>query len=307
MRLVTFTTGERDLLGAVDGSDVLDLGALGRHEGSGSLPDSMLGLIQAGPAAWSRVGDLVDRARTRGHPSDSARPLSQVRLLAPIPRPAKNVVCLGLNYKAHLEETAALPDLPKVPVFFTKAVTSIVAPEDPILHDAEVSTRYDWEAELGVVIGLGGRRISEADALNHVFGYTCFNDVSAREVQRAHEQWFLGKSLDGTCPFGPWIVTADEIADPQALEIECRVNGVVKQHSNTSDMLFGIAPIIASLSRGLTLEPGDLIATGTPSGVGYTRRPPEYLKPGDIVEVEIEGVGLLRNPVADIRHVSSAA
>ena len=304
MRLVTFTTGDRDRVGAVVGADVLDLGVLSEGAGGGPLPDTMLGLIQGGPSVWSRVRDLVSRAGTSPTALDASRPLSEVHLRAPIPRPAKNVFCLGLNYKAHLDETGVLPDLPKVPVFFTKAVTSIVGPEDPILLDETVSRRYDWEAELGVVMGLGCRGIPDARALDYVFGYTCFNDVSARDLQRAHEQWFLGKSLDGTCPFGPWIVTADEIPDPQNLELECRVNGEMKQHTNTSDMLFGIQPIIASLSRGLTLEPGDLISTGTPAGVGYTRKPPEYLKVGDIVEVEIEGVGLLRNRVADIREVS---
>lgn len=305
MRLVTFSAAGETRLGAFQGEDVLDLVRLADRSGRGTLPGSMLELIAAGPPAWAVArGILADHAGATSLPSDIAHPRSAVRLLAPIPRPPKNVFCLGLNYRAHLEETSDLagPELPKVPVFFTKAVTSVVGPEDPILFDESVTTKYDWEAELGLVIGVGGRAIPEADWQQHVFGYTCFNDVSARDLQRAHGQWFLGKSLDGTCPFGPAIVTADEVPDPHALTIECRVNGVVKQHASTADLLFRIPPIISQLSKGITLEPGDLISTGTPSGVGYTRNPPEYLKPGDVVEVDIEGVGLLSNRVADIRE-----
>lgn len=306
MRLVTFTVTGEERLGALSGDQVLDVERLAQGMGRKGLPSTMLGLIEAGPAAWQAAQSLIEEsARASLPPADSVRSVSEIRLLAPIPRPRKNVFCLGLNYKAHLEETSTgpAPELPKVPVFFTKAVTSIVGPEEPILFDESVTTKYDWEAELGLVIGVGGKGIKEADWQQHVFGYTCFNDVSARDLQRSHQQWFLGKSLDGTCPFGPAIVTADEIPDPHALDIQCRVNGVVKQHSNTSELLFRIPPILAYLSRGITLEPGDLISTGTPSGVGYTRTPPEFLKPGDVVEVEVEKVGLLRNRVTDVREL----
>jgi 2-keto-4-pentenoate hydratase/2-oxohepta-3-ene-1,7-dioic acid hydratase in catechol pathway len=162
--------------------------------------------------------------------------------------------------------------------------------------------QYDWEAELGVVVGLGGRSIPRDRAMEHVFGYTCFNDVSVRDVQSAHLQWFRGKSLDATCPFGPAIVTVDEVPDPHALDIQCRVNGVVKQSANTRDMIFDVPALISHLSLGLTLEPGDLISTGTPAGVGVARTPPEWLKPGDVVDVVIEGIGTLRNPVVDVRE-----
>ncbi|MSQ24186.1 MAG: FAA hydrolase family protein [Chloroflexi bacterium] len=302
MRLVTFTSGGEARLGAIVGTRVLDLARLADRSGQGSLPSSMLGLIEAGRVAWMRADRLAAEV-AQDAPPEVAHNLAEIRLLAPIPRPSKNVFCLGLNYRAHLAETSeGAAEDPKSPIFFTKAVTSIVGPQDPILFDETVTTKYDWEAELGVVIGVPGRRISEAQSMEHVFGYTCFNDVSARDLQRYHQQWFLGKSLDGTCPFGPAIVTADEISDPHALAIECRVNGVVKQRANTGDMIFRIPAIIASLSQGLTLEAGDLISTGTPSGVGYTRTPPEYLRPGDVVEVEVEGVGLLSNRVADIRE-----
>lgn len=302
MRLVTFDAGAGPRLGAVIDGRVLDLAELAAQDAGAPLPDSMLAFIQAGPETWDRAKRLVEsHAGTR-----AGRDLTTVKLLAPIPRPAKNVVCLGVNYRAHLEESNRAHNrelAPTLPVFFTKAVTSIVAPGDPILFDETVSTQYDWEAELGVVIGLGGRSIPRERAMEHVFGYTCFNDVSVRDVQSGHIQWFRGKSLDGTCPFGPWIVTADEVPDPHNLRIQCRVNGVIKQDSNTNLLINDIPAIIHHLSRGLTIEPGDLISTGTPSGVGFAREPKEFLKPGDVVEVEVERIGVLRNPVVDIREV----
>ncbi|MEA2639359.1 MAG: hypothetical protein QOF51_753 [Chloroflexota bacterium] len=302
MRLVTFEAGNGPRVGAVIHDSVVDLGRQAQADGGASLPGTLLGLVEAGPDAWSRARELAGKASAA---SPDARPLGEVKLLAPIPRPSKNIFCLGVNYAAHLEESnrASNRELaPTVPVFFTKAVTSVVAPGGPILFNESVSIKYDWEAELGLVIGTGGRSISRERAMEHIFGYTCFNDVSVRDVQNLHIQWFRGKSLDGTCPMGPWIITADEVPDPHKLHIECRVNGVVKQDSNTELLINDIPSIIYHLSNGLTLEPGDLISTGTPSGVGNARVPPEYLKPGDVVEVEVEGVGVLRNPVVDIRE-----
>jgi 2-keto-4-pentenoate hydratase/2-oxohepta-3-ene-1,7-dioic acid hydratase in catechol pathway len=224
-------------------------------------------------------------------------------LLAPIPRPRRNVMCLGLNYVEHARESAEARGREfkqhQYPVFFTKATHAINGPEAVIPFDAAVSEQIDYEAELAVIIGRGGKNISGADALDHVFGYTCLNDVSARDLQSSHSQFFKGKSLDGACPIGPWIITADEIPDPQQLNITCRVNGVTKQDSNTRNMIFNIPAIIEILSRGMTLDAGDIIATGTPSGVGFARKPPEFLKPGDVVEVEIEQIGVLRNRVGD--------
>jgi 2-keto-4-pentenoate hydratase/2-oxohepta-3-ene-1,7-dioic acid hydratase in catechol pathway len=229
--------------------------------------------------------------------------LSSVKLLAPIPRPRKNVFCVGWNYLEHFEEGARIragtqQEMPAHPTFFTKAVSAVNGPYDRIpLHEG-VTQKLDWEVELGVVIGRGGRGIREADAMRHVFGYTVVNDVSAREVQRQHgQQWFKGKSLDGLCPMGPWIVTADEVKDPHDLEVITRVNGVEKQHSSTRHMYFRIPRLIAELSAGLTLEPGDIISTGTPAGVGHARTPPEFLKKGDVLETEIPGIGLLRNRI----------
>ena len=230
-------------------------------------------------------------------------PLADVTLLAPIPRPRKNVMCLGLNYLEHAEETAnqigRTGKAPQYPIVFTKCPTSVIGHEAMIPFDPDTCSQLDWEAELGVVLGKGGKKISRENALAHVFGYTVINDVSARDIQLNHKQYFLGKSLDGGCPMGPWIVTADEIADPQALAIACRVNGVTKQASSTRNMIFDVATIIEWLSRGMTLEAGDVIATGTPSGVGFVREPPEYLLPGDVVECEVAGVGVLRNSIAN--------
>lgn len=229
-------------------------------------------------------------------------PLKDITLLAPIPRPRKNVMCLGLNYLDHAQETASQVGrsgkAPQYPIVFTKCPTSVTGHEADIPFDPDTCSQLDWEAELGVVLGKGGKKISRENAQAHVFGYTVINDLSARDIQLNHKQYFLGKSLDGGCPMGPWLVTADEIPDPQALDIACRVNGIGKQASNTRHMIFDIASIIEWLSRGMTLEAGDVIATGTPSGVGFVREPPEYLQPGDVVECEVAGVGLLRNRIA---------
>jgi len=236
-----------------------------------------------------------------GLATEDAIPLDAVRLLAPA-RPRKNVFCVGRNYLGHAEEIARTRgtalNLPKVPTFFTKAPTSIVNPGEVLHLSAAVSHEYDWEAELAVVIGERCRDVAESDALSVVFGYTCLNDVTARDLQKDHQQWFKGKSLDQTCPIGPWIVSADEVGDPQTLDIALRVDGVTKQQSNTKEMIFNVRAIIASLTRGMTLEPGDVIASGTPDGVGMARTPPEFLYDGATMEVEIAKIGVLRNAVA---------
>ncbi|HSH41667.1 MAG TPA: fumarylacetoacetate hydrolase family protein [Arenicellales bacterium] len=228
-------------------------------------------------------------------------PLDRIELLAPIPRPAKNIMCLGLNYADHVAETSAAAErdskLPEHPIVFTKNVTSVTGPGSAIPFNPAASEQLDWEVELAVIIGRSGYAIDPGQAMEHVFGYTIINDVSARDLQFRHKQFFIGKSLDGACPMGPWIVTADEIADPHALSLRCDVNGVTKQESSTRHMIFDIPTIIATLSRGMTLEAGDIIATGTPDGVGFARTPPEFLKPGDEVVCEIEGIGVLRNGV----------
>lgn len=227
-------------------------------------------------------------------------PLSKVTLAAPV-RPHKNIFCVGRNYMDHALEVSQQSGrelkLPDVPTFFTKAPTAIADPGQTLEFSSKISTQYDWEAELAVVIGSRVKDAGENDALNAVFGYTCFNDLTARDLQRAHVQWFKGKSLDSAAPMGPWIVSGDEIGNAQDLSIALRVNGVEKQRSSTSRMIFSLPVLIASLSQGLTLEPGDVIATGTPEGVGFARTPPEFLRDGDDVEVEIEKIGVLRNRI----------
>jgi 2-keto-4-pentenoate hydratase/2-oxohepta-3-ene-1,7-dioic acid hydratase in catechol pathway len=287
MKLVTYLSGSQASIGAVDERGVVDLSAI--------APD-MLSLIAAGP-----VG--LDRARALLASASAPIPLGAVTLLAPIPRPRRNIMCLGLNYAEHARESAEARGREyrqhAHPVFFTKATHTINRHEGAIPFDPAVSEQIDWEAELGVIIGRSGKNIPMAEAYDHVFGYTCLNDVSARDLQANHSQFFKGKSLDGACPLGPWIVTADEIPDPHGLHIACRVNGVTKQDSSTAHMIFRIPDILAILSRGMTLDAGDIIATGTPSGVGFARKPPEFLKPGDVVEVEIEKIGVLRNRVGE--------
>lgn len=290
MRFVTYRHEGSAVAGLVSGERVYPLANVG------NLPADLVGFISAGEAALRVVREAI-----AGRQLGAGLPLADVELLAPILRPPKNVICLGLNYAAHAAESARATggkgDLPEHPVVFTKAPTTLNGPTAPIPYDADLSTAIDWEVELAVVIGRRGRAIPEAEALDYVFGYTILNDVTARDIQQRHRQYFLGKSLDGACPLGPWIVTADEIPDPQALRLTSRVNGVLKQDGSTADQIFGVARTISILSRGMTLEPGDIIATGTPEGVGFARTPPEYLKPGDEVVCAIEGIGELRNRV----------
>jgi 2-keto-4-pentenoate hydratase/2-oxohepta-3-ene-1,7-dioic acid hydratase in catechol pathway len=226
---------------------------------------------------------------------------SQIRLLAPIPRPRKNIFAMGRNYAEHAKESAAVRG-EKVgpPVIFTKAPTSVNSPFGDIVVDPAVSVQVDWEVELAVIIGKRARKVDHSQALGCVFGYTVLNDVSARDLQNRTSQFFIGKSVDGYCPMGPWIVTADEITNPQNLNLRCTVNGVVKQEGNTSAMLFDVAAIIQELAHVMTLEPGDIITTGTPAGVGFARKPPEFLKPGDVLESQVEGIGTLRNRVVSV-------
>jgi 2-keto-4-pentenoate hydratase/2-oxohepta-3-ene-1,7-dioic acid hydratase in catechol pathway len=244
------------------------------------------------------MGDDLVPYLEHGRTSDGEpRALDGVAARAPVGKPGK-VVCIGLNYRDHAEEAGL--ELPEVPILFPKFANSVIGPGDPIVIPPE-TTRADYEAELGVVIGRTAYRVSESEALSFVGGYTCMNDVSARELQNRTSQWMLGKAIDTFLPCGPVLVTPDEIADPQALAIRCEVNGRELQSSTTAQMVFGVAELIAFVSRTMTLEPGDLIATGTPPGVGFARKPPVYLNDGDEVTVEIERIGRLRNPVRTLR------
>jgi 2-keto-4-pentenoate hydratase/2-oxohepta-3-ene-1,7-dioic acid hydratase in catechol pathway len=235
----------------------------------------------------------------------AAIPLAQVQLTAPIPRPRRNVFCVGKNYHAHAKEFAGSGfdssaksggDIPSAPIIFSKVPESVIGPNDTIVIPAEVSTAIDYEAELTIVIGKGGKGISKADAMKHVWGYTIINDMTARDWQGRHSQWLLGKSFDTFCPMGPWLVTADEM-DGQNTDVKCWVNGELRQDANTKDFIFDIPTLIECISAGITLYPGDLIATGTPAGVGIGFKPPKYLKSGDSVKIEIAGIGVLENPL----------
>jgi 2-keto-4-pentenoate hydratase/2-oxohepta-3-ene-1,7-dioic acid hydratase in catechol pathway len=312
MRFVSFSTPElpRPHLGIVQGDEVLDVD-LAATALNLRGPDQVQDLIEHYEQGRGVLRAILEREAGRRFSevkvfaeTGAARRLDEVQLSAPVPNPRRNIMCLGLNYADHAQETAALrgrsADAPDYPIFFTKAPTTVNGPFGDIVIDPAVSVAIDWEAELGVIIGKTGKNIRAEDALDYVFGYTVINDVTARDLQSRHKQYFKGKSIDGYCPMGPWIVSTDEIPDPQHLAVRLRVNGVTKQDSNTRAMVFSVREIIASLSLGMTLEPGDIIATGTPSGVGFARNPPEYLQPGDVMETEIEGIGTLRNRVIEL-------
>lgn len=300
MRLVTYraTVETEGRLGVLVDDLVIDVAKLGARANV-ELPSRMIDFIDLGPVAVAEVKALLDEAGGRW-PIGGALPLVNVKLLAPIPRPRKNIFGIGLNYIDHVAESAAAldtsPELPKQPVIFSKPPTTVIGPGDPIEHNAEITQQLDWEVELAAVIGTTARRIDRATALSHVFGYTVLIDMSARDNRRAG-QWIYSKGQDSYAPMGPCIVTADEIPDPQTLDLWLTVNGVEKQRSNTSHMLFKVDELIADLSQGITLEPGDIIATGTPEGVGAGRTPQEWVWPGDVIECEVAGIGRLRHPV----------
>jgi len=247
-------------------------------------------------------------AMARGEPlpaAGAALPIDQVRLTAPLPRARRNIFCVGKNYHAHAKEFAGSGfdssaksggDIPAHPIIFTKVPECVIGPGETIVIPADVSTAIDYEAELAVIIGKGGKGIKAADAMQHVWGYTIVNDVTSRDWQSRHQQWDMGKSFDTFCPMGPWLVSADE-CDGTRTQVRCWVNGEERQNASTTDLIFDIPKLIETLSAGITLYPGDVIATGTPVGVGIGFTPPRYLKPGDVVRVEIDGIGVLENPV----------
>lgn len=246
--------------------------------------------------------DLTKRMEALGERLEGERiPLARARLVSPIPRPTKNVFCVGRNYRAHVSEASAArgkqSKIPEHPQYFTKPPLSVIGPFDDIpLHEG-LTEALDYEAELGVVIGRPGVNIAPGDVFDHVFGYTVINDVTARDLQKRHDRWLKGKGLDGTCPMGPWIVPAEYVRDPADLELHLTVNGETRQQAPVRDMIFDVVQLVSVLSEGLTLEPGDIIATGTPSGVGFAMQPPRLLADGDVVEVSISDLGGIRNTV----------
>ncbi len=300
MRLVTFDRFGAPALGVVEGDGLLDVGAAAARF-QAEAPTSLQDLISAGPAALATVRDLL--ARALAEPSNAAlwSPLASAVLLAPIPRPRKNVFCVGRNYKAHIEEGARARGVPvvwpTVPEFFSKPSTAVIGQGADIRLDTALTEQLDYEVELALVIGKTIRDIPVSEALDAVFGYTVLNDVTARDLQKRHHQWFKGKGLDTYCPIGPWVVTADAYGDPSGHRVTLRVNGETRQDSSTSDLLFNVATIVSVLSQGLTLEPGDIVATGTPAGVALGMTPQRWLVDGDVVEAEVEGIGILKNTV----------
>lgn len=313
MRFVTFSRKSQQRIGLMGPQEqVIDLAEINRrYLRRGQLPflASMQAFIEAGPKAIQLArtaeryvdGKTPDELKKLVQTGALLKP-TQAKLLAPIPAPKKNVVMLGVNYREHIDEGARARSLeikyPEWPVFFTKPATSVIGHLGKVIHH-RATDRLDWEVELAVVIGKRGRDIPKEKAYEYVFGYTVCLDMTARDLQRKHGQWFKGKSLDTFCPLGPWIVHKAALPDPQHVRLICRVNGEVMQDGNTRDMIFDIPTTVESLSSGMTLEPGDIISTGTPSGVGFARTPPVFLKPGDKVEGEVEGIGTLQVEVAE--------
>ncbi len=278
-----------------------------------ALVEPEVGVLRPLGAA-AGIGQMIDLIARYDALKDGLRkdlgaaiPLSDVTVEAPIPRPARNIMCVGKNYYDHAHEfarsgfdsstTSKADAVPTAPIIFTKPPESVIGPGQTIRYPAGISDSVDYEAELAVVIGRGGRGITKADALRHVWGYTIINDVTARDWQGRHKQWFLGKSFDTFCPMGPWLVTADEI-DVTDMTVKCWVNDELRQDANTRDLIFDVPTLIETISAGITLYPGDVIATGTPAGVGIGFDPPKYLRPGDTVRIEIGGIGSLTNAVA---------
>ena len=294
MRLVTFSDAQGLRVGVHDAASdtVVDLSAMSR------LPRDMTAFVALG-----RNG--LQRARRALKSGESRLPAASVRIHAPFPRPAKNVLCVGKNYHDHAREfhasgfdaSAGKEAIPELPIVFTKWPNSVIGPGEPIPSGNDYTGSTDYEGELAVVIGEGGRSISQKKAYDHVYGYTIVNDVTSRTLQSQHKQWFLGKSLDGYCPMGPCIVTADEIEDVTQLRLLTKVNGEMRQDAYVSQLIFDIPTLIETLSKVMTLEPGDLIATGTCAGVGIGFDPPRYLKPGDVVSITVDPIGTLTNPV----------
>src|SRR3546814_668105 len=300
MRLSTYRANieAESRLGVIGDDSIVDVALRGSKAGV-SLPSQMLEFIDLGPDAIAGLRDLLEGAAPRW-PVGTARPLANVTPLAPIPQPRKNIFGIGLNYVEHVEESArtldTATDLPKQPVIFSKPPTTVIGPGQPVVHRADITQQLDWEVELAVVIGTAASRVAREDALKHVFGYTVCIDMSARDCRRAG-QWIYSKGQDSYAPMGPCIVTADEIPDPQILDLWLSVNGVEKQRSNTRHMLFKVDDLISDISQGISLEPGDIIASGTPAGVGAGRNPQEWLWPGDVMEAEVVGIGKLRHPI----------
>ncbi|MCL6587715.1 MAG: fumarylacetoacetate hydrolase family protein [Anoxybacillus sp.] len=298
MRFVTAERHGTPVVGVVTKEErIIDLRlAEQTMKGTMTLPETLVECIALGEAFLETALELLQWVEA--HPSPNyIYPLADVRLLAPIPRPTKNIFCVGKNYVDHALELGSAADIPKHIMLFSKTPTTVVGHEATVLRHREVTDELDYEGELAVVIGKKGKAIPEQEALEYVFGYTIINDITARDLQERHKQFLLGKSLDTSCPMGPWIVHRSLLPNPNCLHIETKVNGETRQRANTEQFIFPVETIIATISRGMTLEPGDIIATGTPAGVGKGMKPPRFLDTGDVIEITIEGIGTLRNRI----------
>ncbi|RZT23254.1 fumarylacetoacetate hydrolase family protein [Fictibacillus sp. BK138] len=294
MKFVSAVRKGDQFIGMVKDDAVINVSALAASAGK-KIAQTLLEGIQQGEEFTSVAEDLLNSAKV----AEYTYPLEELQLLAPIPRPSKNVFCIGKNYRDHAIEMGSEADIPENIMVFSKAPTAVIGHGEGIPSHSNITDQLDYEGELAVIIGKTGTGISEADAMDYVFGYTIINDITARDLQQKHKQFLLGKSLNGTCPMGPWIVHHSEISNPENLMIETKVNGEVRQKGNTSDFIFDIRTMIAELSKGMTLEAGDIIATGTPAGVGKGMKPPVFLKAGDTIEITIEGIGTLRNEIVE--------
>ncbi len=297
MKFMSFKLEDVEKYGVVDNSGEKVWDVLGLAEAAGKeIPATILAGIENDNQFYENMRELVEWGEQNGK-DEYLHLLEKITWLAPIPRPRKNIMCVGKNYRDHAIEMGSAADIPEHIIVFTKAPTTVTGHEAPVEAHVDITNELDYEGELALIIGKKGRDIPEQEALDYVFGYTIINDVTARDLQKNHKQFFIGKSLDTSCPMGPWIVHHSEIDNPNALAIQTKVNGEVRQDSNTKHFIFPTEVIISTLSQGMTLEPGDIIATGTPAGVGKGFKPPRLLKSGDQIEISIEGIGKLHNTV----------
>ncbi|WP_273125705.1 fumarylacetoacetate hydrolase family protein [Metabacillus sp. HB246100] len=299
MKFVTAQIHSEEFIGILYENKVIDL-----HKAEKeifeltSFPATLFECVALGDKFIQDVQQIVDKIKIDGS-ERYLYPLEEVKILAPIKKPTKNIFCVGKNYREHAIEMGSEADIPSHVMLFSKAPTSVIGHLETIDPHLHITNELDYEGELAVIIGKTGKRISEADALDYVFGYTILNDITARNLQSQHKQFLLGKSLDTSCPIGPYLVHKSTIPDPYTLSVKTRVNEELRQDGHTKDMIFSIEHIISTISQGTTLEPGDIIATGTPSGVGKGFKPPRFLKPGDTVEIEIDGIGTLKNVIGE--------
>jgi 2-keto-4-pentenoate hydratase/2-oxohepta-3-ene-1,7-dioic acid hydratase in catechol pathway len=297
MKFVTYIRNGSSKVGLMDEQmeHVIDLHAVQKKvAGKNTIPVEMVDCLRNSENFLKDVHELIEHF---GNQTEYRYPLAEIEIQAPIPRPAKNIFCVGKNYAAHAIEMGSEADIPEHPMIFSKTPTTVVGPEATVLHHRYITECLDYEGELAVIIGKEGKDIHQDEAFDYVFGYTIINDVSARDRQKRHKQFLLGKSLDTSCPMGPYITHKSQILDPHNLNIETKVNGEVRQFANTEQFIFDIPTIISVISAGTTLEPGDIIATGTPAGVGNGFKPPRFLQPGDLMEITVDGLGTLRNSI----------